>query len=251
MKKLRYGAVAAIALLALTSCSATSNLDGDRSTVSTIGDESVRLDLPLSGDAKHLAIWFHGQGGDEDQRMNDDWLNALREDGWAVASGSTGRTGWGNNYSVDAAADLVEWAEKESGVEVSLLIAGSMGATTSLRLLAETADPPECWYGTMPVADLDAVSEVPGSGDQISSAWGTETQVSPLDIVDEMPTDVRYAVRFSPEDEWVPSDENGEALAAALEARGASVMTSEASGAHGDPSHFDIDDLSAFAASCA
>jgi len=148
------------------------NDDGDRTVRTEIEGQRLRLDLPTSGDVEHVAIWFHGQGADENARMNEPWLNALRADGWAVASSQFHTSSWGSGASVDDTISLTEWMRTETGVTPTLWIAGSMGGAVSLNTMIHTDVEPECWYGTMPVVDLDSVSEVPGATDEITAVWG-------------------------------------------------------------------------------
>ena len=52
------------------------NLDGQR----------VRVNLPPTTEPKGVAIFFHGQGSNYNHKMDGTWLDALRRDGWVVAS---------------------------------------------------------------------------------------------------------------------------------------------------------------------
>jgi hypothetical protein len=65
-----------------------------------------------------------------------------------------------------------------------------------------------------------------------------------------MPTRTRYRMVTSPEDTWVRESQNTGPLAGGLQARGADVTVFTVHGPHDDPSHFDVDDLLAFAAGC-
>jgi hypothetical protein len=65
-----------------------------------------------------------------------------------------------------------------------------------------------------------------------------------------MPTRTRYRMVTSPEDTWVRESQNTGPLATGLESRGADVTVLTVHGTHDDPSHFDVDDLLAFAPSC-
>lgn len=245
------GFVLVCAALLLAGC-APANADGDRTITDTVGGQAVRIDLP-TGDPVAVALWFHGQGGDVETRMNEDWLNSLRADGWAVASSDLHGNAWGNPASVADAAALAQWAEDQADVEVRLLVAGSMGGLTSLNALIDGKVSAACWYGTMPVADLDAIGQVPDAAVQVREAYeGASPDFSnPATGLADLPAVTRYHVVASPQDTWVPAREHADVLVAALQAVGAEVTRTDASGEHGDPSHFDPADLSAFADSCA
>lgn len=224
--------------------------DGALTIRASLGDQSVRLDLPTGGHVQHLAIWFHGQGGDVDTRMNQPWLNGLRGEGWAVASGDLAGNAWGNRAATDDAADLSEWAQKRSGQPVSLIVAGSMGALASLTAMEHGWLTPRCWYGTMPVLDLTTVARVPSADAQIRAAYDGPPPVadSPALSASPLPA-IAYRVLASPQDTWVPKSSNADRLADRLPTK--ATLTSRAvSGEHGDPSHFDARDLQQFASRC-
>ena len=61
------------------------NLDGQR----------VRVNLPPTTEPKGVAIFFHGQGSNYNHKMDGTWLDALRRDGWVVASSMFHRENWG------------------------------------------------------------------------------------------------------------------------------------------------------------
>lgn len=229
-----------------------SNRDGALTMTAEIDGQGVRLDMPREGAAHAVALWFHGQGGDENQRMNEPWLNTLRENGWAVAAGELGRSSWGSPESVEGASELAEWASEEAGAPVRLVVAGSMGAAVSLNAMREGLLESPCWYGTMPVVDLDSVSNVPEAAEQMADVYGgpPPDESNPAAHLDELPTETAYRVLASPGDTWVPSTSNADVLTQALRGMGVDVSAADAAGEHGDPSHFDSRDLERFARNC-
>lgn len=244
--------VALVLLLvgALSGCAAA-NADGNRTTTAELDGQTVRIDMPLEGDAQAVAIWFHGQGGDANFRMNEPWLNVLREDGWAVAAADLGGNHWGAPGTVEQVDALNDWIAAQTDAAIRLHIAGSMGALASLNAM-RSGVPVGCWYGTMPVVDLASVAAVPDAVDQIAEAHNGQPAdtSSPAAGLDQIPADTRYRVLYSPDDTWVPATSNALPLIESLEARGAEVEAVEVEGEHGHPSHFNADDLAAFAATC-
>lgn len=227
--------------------------DGARTVYATLDGERVRLDLPLDGrEPAGLALWFHGQGGDENFRMNGPWLNALRREGWAVAAGNLHGSSWGSPPAVQDAARLLAWAEKETGKKATLFVAGSMGAAVSINAMTGGLPAPKCWYGTMPVVDLDAVKAVPESSAQIREAWGgsVPSAMNPVNRLSMLPISTTYRVLASPQDKWVPKVDNADVLVRDLKRTGAVVSALSVTGPHGDPSHFQDADLARFAAGC-
>lgn len=237
----------AAGVLLLAGCGVPANADGRDTFTDSIDGQDVRIDLPVTQPVG-VALWFHGRGGDSDTRMNEAWLNALRGQGWAVASSDFHGDAWGDPDTVADAAKLADWASEEAGAEVRLIVAGSMGGLASLNALAAGVVSARCWYGVMPVVDLAAADTVPDAADEVDEAL--EVAVNPADRLDELPTDVRYRVVASPDDTWVQADEHAAVLVAALSRAGADVTELEATGEHGDPSHFQAEDLAEFAASC-
>jgi hypothetical protein len=224
------------------------NSDGARTHRAEINGQNVRVDDPISGDVNGVAVWFHGQGGRVDTRMNEDWLNSLREQGWAVASGDLAGESWGNQAGIDAAGDLTRWAEEETGKPVRLLIAGSMGGLTSLNALAQGVVTAPCWYGTMPVLDQTTVGNVPNADAQIREAFGGEVPLRFIPTEVALP-EMRYRVLASPGDTWVPKEANADRLAEIMP-NGAVLTEQTVVGEHGDSSHFSATDLTQFAAGC-
>ncbi|NWL34416.1 hypothetical protein [Paenarthrobacter nitroguajacolicus] len=249
-----WGAALAFATaVTLAGCGTGSkNPDGDKTIVEKVNGQTMRLDL-AGGSAKGLAVWFHGQGGTADTRMNEAWLNELRVNGWAVASADFHGNAWGNADAVADVAALTKWAAEKVGKDATLYVAGSMGGLTSLNSMAQGGHAPKCWYGTMPVVDQLTVSNVPDADTQIQTAYGSTTvpQASiPAHNFNTLPS-AKYRVLASPEDTWVPAKQNADVLAAGLQAAGKEVTTLAVSGQHGDPSHFNGSDLARFAADCA
>ena len=96
------------------------------------------------------------------------------------------------------------------------------------------------------------MDNVPGGPRIIREAFGGEVPFdrNPVNTIGQLPTSTRYRMVTSPEDTWVRESENSGLLAAGLQARGADASVFEVHGTHDDPSHFDVDDLLEFAASC-
>lgn len=244
--------VAAVIAVAASGCSVTrTNADADFTIRETVAGQAMRIDL-APGKPKGLAIWFHGQGGTADTRMNEAWLNELRVAGWAVASADFHGNAWGNPDAVADVAALTKWASEKSGKDATLYVAGSMGGLTSLNSMAQGGHTPKCWYGTMPVVDQSSVSNVPDADKQIREAFGSASvpQASiPARNLGSLPS-AKYRILSSPDDTWVPAAANADVLTHALKVAGREVSTLAVRGEHGDPSHFNGADLVTFARDC-
>lgn len=219
----------------------------------TLKAQDVRLSMPPTPDPKGVAIFFHGQTGGVDNRMDEPWLQGLVRSGWIVASSDFHTASWGNEASTEDTALLAEWATEQTGEPVRLFVSGSMGATVSLNAMTHGVPAPACWYGVKPAVDPTKMGAVPGARRIINEAY--EGQPVPPDRnpalnIDKLSTKTRYRMVASVNDEWVRHDENAGLLAKGLEARGAEVSILAVTGTHDDPLHFDVDDLIAFASTC-
>ncbi len=217
-----------------------------------VGDQRLRLDLPTTDRVLGVALFFHGQFSSVDDWMDLPFLDGLGADGWAVASADLHFDNWGSPASVDDAVTLANWAAAETGATLKLLIAGSMGGLTSLNALIDGALSARCWFGTMPVVDLSAVSGVPHADPQVQEVYGGTPPASsnPASRLDRLPTVVRYFVVHSTEDTWVPSVAHADRLIAALRRSGAEVSVLPAIGEHGHVSQARPADLRTSAATC-
>ena len=227
------------------------NADGERTIMAKLNGQTVRIDLPTGGTPVGTALYFHGQGGDANGRMNASWLNSIRARGWAVASSDYHRSAWGNAAAVQDTKDLMAWAQEKSGQPVRLFIAASMGSTTSLNTLIDGASP-SCWYGVDPVVDLSTVGSVHNSAQQIAEAYAGVLLSSgnPAAHLAALPLTTRYRIVASPGDTMVPAASNANSLEAYLSTAGFTVSSMTVSGEHGDASHFNGRDLAAFAVGC-
>jgi dienelactone hydrolase len=215
--------------------------------------QDVRLSMPATNHPKGMAIFFHGQNGGVDSRMDDPWLQSLVRAGWVVAASDFHTDSWGNEKSTEDTEDLLAWAAQEThGLPVRLYVSGSMGATVSLNAMTHGVAAPPCWYGVKPAVDLTKMHNVPGADRIIEEAFGGPVPYdrNPVNTINELSTTTRYRMVTSPEDTWVKEKQNTDALATGLEARGAQVSILQVHGTHDDPSHFDNEDLLSFASSC-
>jgi hypothetical protein len=245
--------VTAGALVLVFVTTAASGEHPNETVRSSLAGEQVRLSLP-GGDAmpKGLVIWFHGQGGNVNDRVDGPWLDALRRDGWAIASSEFHAQSWGNPASTADAARLVEWAEKMTGTKVRLWVSGSMGGSIALNAMTHGVPAPPCWYGVKPAISLKQMATVPGGPGFIRAAFGGDVPAdrNPVQNIDKLPTDTRYRIVSSRQDQWVIYNENTRPLVRKLGARGAEVSLLTVKGLHDDPSHFNARDLVAFANTC-
>lgn len=242
--------------LAVTLVVLTTGASGEHpseSVRSSLAGEPVRLSLPGGGvEPKGVVLWFHGQGGNVNDRVDGPWLDALRRDGWAIASSNFHAQSWGNPASTQDTARLIRWAERMTGARVKVWVSGSMGGAVSLNALIHGVRPPPCWYGVKPAIALTDLNEVPGGPGYIFKAFDgpVPPERNPVKNVSRLPRETRYRVVSSREDHWVIYDENSGPLIDKLHEFGVEVSELEAVGLHDDPSHWQPRDLVSFANSC-
>ncbi len=213
----------------------------------------MRLSLPGGGvEPKGVVLWFHGQGGNVNDRVDGPWLDALRRDGWAIASSNFHAQSWGNPASTQDTARLIRWAEQMTGARVKVWVSGLDG----WRGLAERARPRG--EATAVLVRRQAGHRPHGLGRGAGRAGlhpqGLRGPVppdrNPVKNVARLPRETRYRVVSSPEDHWVIYDENSGPLIDKLNEFGVEVSELEAVGLHDDPSHWQPRDLVSFANSC-
>jgi hypothetical protein len=241
-------------LFVLATATATAEAPTGSVIYGRVKGQDVRLSMPPTNDPQGIAIYFHGQNGGVDNRMDEPWLQALVRSGWIVASSDFHTASWGNEASTADTTNLIAWAEQQTGNEpIRLYVSGSMGGTVSLNAMTHAGLAPPCWYGVKPAVDLTTMGNVPGANRIIREAFGGEVphDRNPVNTIDRLPTTTRYRMVTSPGDTWVPEAENTGRLAAGLKDLGADVSVFTVHGTHDDPSHFDVEDLLAFASSCA
>jgi hypothetical protein len=214
--------------------------------------QDVRLSIPPTADPKGVAIFFHGQTGGVDNRMDEPWLQGLMRSGWIVGSSDFHTASWGNEASTQDTKDLIAWAEEQTGEPVRLFVSGSMGGTVSLNAMLHGVEPPACWYGVKPAVDPTRMGAVPGAKRIIGDAYGgpVPDDRNPARNIESFSTDTRYRFVASKSDQWVRYDENTGPMVASLKERGADVSLLEVIGTHDDPSHFNVSDLVEFANGC-
>jgi hypothetical protein len=210
-------------LLVLATATATADAPTGAVIYGRINAQDVRLSMPPTNQPRGIAIYFHGQNGGVDNRMDEPWLQALVRSGWIVASSDFHTASWGNEASTKDTTNLVAWVEEQTDeVPIRLYVSGSMGGTVSLNAMTHAGLAPPCWYGVKPAVDLTTMGNVPGANRIIREAFGGDVpdDRNPVNTIDRLPTSTRYRMVTSPGDTWVPTSENARRLAAGLEARG-------------------------------
>ena len=249
-------AIVAAVLLVLATATATAEAPTGSVIYGRVKAQDVRLSMPPTNEPKGIAIFFHGQNGGVDNRMDEPWLQSLVRSGWIVASSDFHTDSWGNEASTEDTESLVDWVEEQTD--------GRADPALRLRLdgrsrLAQRDDPrrrgaPPCWYGVKPAVDLDQDGQRarrrPDHPRGLRRRRALRPQPGqhhrPDADPDPLPDGDLARGHLGPRE-----SENTGRLADGLEARGAEVSILTVHGTHDDPSHFDAEDLVDFAESCA
>jgi len=203
---MRAAAVLVVALLVVVLTTAASGEKAGAIVRSNLAGQNVRLTLPTGRrEAEGRRDLVPRPAGNVNDRIGTPWLDALRRDGWAIASSDFHLESWGTPESTDDTQRLVKWAEKQTGVPVTLWVSGSMGGATSLNAMVHGVAPPPCWYGVKPAVALTDMEEVPGGPENIAEAFDgpVPTDRNPIENVDLLPLETRYRVVSSVDDQWV------------------------------------------------
>ena len=178
----RFRPLAPLIAVMLVFATATATAEAPTGSViyGRIKAQDVRLSMPPTEHPKGIVIYFHGQNGGVDNRMDEPWLQALVRAGWIVASSDFHTDSWGNEASTDDTINLVAWAEEQTGnLPIKLYVSGSMGGTVSLNAMTHAGLVPPCWYGVKPAVDLTKMDNVPGGPRIIREAFGGDVPVRP------------------------------------------------------------------------
>lgn len=218
----------------------------------TLAGQRVRLDLP-GGTPIGVALFFHDRGADVDARMGEEWLSALVDEGWAVASSDLHGDAWGSSASSADASNLATWATRQVGLAPSLMIAEGMGALTSLNALIRSETPVACWYGVQSIVDMRTIGDVAGAEDEIAAAYGgaPSSRDNPLQNLEPLSSLAdTFRIIGAESDELISNQENSQALAEGLRARDADAQYTGLPVGHDDSALFDSADLVGFAQGC-
>ena len=254
LRLVKVVAVLAFVFLAVGYTTASTGEQSGSVVRSNLDGQAVRLSLPSGdGEPKGIALWFHGQGGGANHRVESPWLDALRRDGWVIASSDFHETSWGNEASTEDTRRLIEWAEDEDRPRrraVGLGLHGRRG---------QPQRPPVRGRGAAVLVRREARDQPDPDGQRArraaSSSRAPTTAPCPPSATrcatsTPLPLDTAYRVVASKDDHWVLYDQNTEPLIDTLVERGADVSLLPARGLHEDESHWDAPDLLDFADTC-
>jgi len=225
-------ALALLCLLLVAGCDSTTDTPG----APREPGETYRVDVPEGlRPGATLVLFCHGSG-QPIAALDEPPLRALRDawmaEGYVVAASEAGGKAWGNDASLAAYADLAHYCRERYQTGRLVVAANSMGGVAGLLLIARgMVGEVSAFVGVQPVVRPEAIS-----WPEVTAAYGgpVPPQNRPLSYSYSLPMRV-YA---SYEDTLVPRATHADALAAAT-----GCVVVDATGEHGDPSHFNPDDL--------
>jgi pimeloyl-ACP methyl ester carboxylesterase len=218
-----------------------------------IGGEATRIAYPKGSNGYNglnVVIYFHGNGEDEnscftqvdEKRITDQFLQS----GWLVASSNGSGSGWGNQASIDAYYSLYVHLLSSYNVQKVIFIGQSMGALTSLNLLATGSVNVAGWYGIYPATNLryaydNGFSSIIESSYGFSGSGGYDAATSGHDpnlkTSSSFPY-IWYRMTASYDDTVIPRANNSDLFQTKMGGNSIESYIVTHTGNHGDPSAF-------------
>ncbi len=155
---------------------------------------------------------------------------ALKAQGWAIASATLGGQSWGSPASSTDLAALRTWVITKTGDLPVVYVGVGMGGTVALMsMVRDPASPVACMYAVAPVTDLvAAVAAQPTLGDRIVSAWGSvpTAEQNPILSAPQLSTATTYRIVIPAEP--ASRTDDARAFAASLAQSGHDVSSVDA-----------------------
>lgn len=218
--------------------------DGDIETLELDSQRAILL-RPAEANGR-LVVYHHGSGERErallTDRLKADVVRALLVAGYSIAASDARGNNWGSAAAVGDYRALVE-ALPDFAAPVHF--AQSMGGLTGLLSIGQGISAAG-WFGIYPVCNLADMAAGPYA-EAITDAGAVD---NPLDLESFAFAGLPMRFYASPEDTVVAKAENTDAMVALVASVAAEAEVVECRGDHGDPSHFQPDDVLAFVGRC-
>lgn len=218
------------------------------------------------GNPAPLCLYHGGMGetcnAPKMDMLKDDLIQDILNAGYIVASSSAHGNNWGNSASLTDYILLHEYVSHCHRITRTVLLSQSMGGCSGLLTLANRPFEIKGWAGIYPICNLrsyyygdneklkSSLSEAYGiseSGDDYSvKTIGND----PLLVPSESYAEVRMRFYASDEDTVVPKSSNTDLMHEKVKPFALESHVVDCRGDHGDPSHFQSDDLLAFFDRC-
>lgn len=215
-------------------------------------DILILLPDSYTGDPTPLVFYNHGASGDREALFTTylvDVAETLLENGFIVAGISAGSQNWGNDSALSAYISAHSYLTSTYNIDQTVLVGQSMGGLSSLLTLANKSIPNiSGWLGIYPVCDLENMYYTTFYGGLIDGAYGTGSYASipaghnPMTKTSSL-FDVPMRFYASAGDTAVAKTPNSDSMATKVAAYAPEYEVVVCSGNHGDPSHFQPDDV--------
>lgn len=200
---------------------------------------------------KTLVLYFHGSSETQDTPftgLGKNITDKLISEGYIVAASFAAGNAWGNQDSQDDYYDLYAHIKGLYNINKVVFIGQSMGGLTSLNLLASNRIT-KCyaWYGVYPVTNLneayfnegfasaiETAYGFVGSGNYAAATAGFDPQIATTSLFAEK----TYDMTSSPDDTLIFKTTNSDLFKTKINSVAFRATVIQASGAHGDASHF-------------
>lgn len=245
--------------------------DGSGHGIPTVDTVNVTLDgqaaqyLVPETPSGTLVIYHHGSSEDEGAWTDDALKAALRgallAEGHILAASNAHGNNWGSAAALADYLALYTDAVTRYDVIKVVFLSQSMGGLSGLLCVADGTIPVAGWYGIYPVCSLaDMWADGLGTyADAIKAAYGIAPDGSdyvaktaghdPLLLAGSL-YDIPMRFTASPDDTVVDKTANSDAMSALVADYTPEETVVACTGNHGNPSHFQPDDVIAFIDRC-
>lgn len=228
--------------------------------------QAIRVTLPTNYDHRRpspVVLGTHGNAGDEAWLTADAGVqslyDALLAAGYIVATSFQHGNNWGSPTATTDIVTLYKYVRDNYSIGPVVMLGQSMGGLSSLSAITRAKLPIAGWAGLYPVCDLRWMYDnidgpairtaygIAGNGsDYAAKTAGYNPMLEGAEAYRGLP------MRFyaSPADTRVPKVNHTDLLAAKVAPYAKESTVIVCSGAHGDASHYQPSDLTAFFARC-
>ncbi len=212
--------------------------------------------FPASHKLVHL---IHGYTGDEYSGAyrwieGRDTVRTLLTNGWTILCSAGEPSNWGNQWGINTHSNGLYWFTNSFPTTNIVIYSGSMGGLASLNWMAQNSRI-QRWYGVYPCLNLghlytnssftafiETAFGFTGAGNYAAATAGYDPY---RDITTNTFAGRRFRMTASPSDTDVSQAGNANAWSA-KHTNTATVTIRQATGAHGDASHFSPTNVLAF-----
>jgi pimeloyl-ACP methyl ester carboxylesterase len=193
----------------------------------------------------------------EDIAAKQALFTALLGAGYIIAASNAHGANWGNNTAIADYAELIRYVRRTASTSRLILLSQSMGGVAGLLMAMQDEFRIQGWAGIYPVCDLAEAYAQAWASASIETAYGISGDYAaktaghdPVLLPAGRWTGMRMRFYASDDDTSVPKADHSDVMAGLVAPTAAECVVYEATGNHGDASHFQSADLIDFFSRC-